>query len=222
MNKTTKIFLFSIPLLVMFGTGVFHRSTKEAVPPRGCFSENLSGIAEEKSLAIFEGAEIVAPRIAQFKPDSQVLSVVSPNERWIEVDLSEQWLRAWDGDQIFLETAISSGLPKTPTPTGEFQVWVKLRSAKMQGGQGRNYYYLPNVPFVMYFENERIPGWRGYGLYGTYWHNDFGRPRSHGCVNLPTAVAERLYYWATPSLPANKSSVFASPDNPGMRVIIHD
>jgi len=222
MNKTLKIFLFSIPLLVMFGTGVFYRSAKETMPTRGCFSENLSGIAEEESLAIFEGAEIVAPRIAQVKPNSQVLAAASPNERWIEVDLSDQWLRAWDGNQIFLETPISSGLPKTPTPTGEFRVWVKLRSAKMQGGQGRNYYYLPNVPFVMYLENEKIPGWRGYGLHGTYWHNDFGRPRSHGCVNLPTSIAERLYYWATPSLPANKSSVFASPDNPGIRVVIHD
>jgi len=131
-------------------------------------------------------------------------------------------LRAWEGGNIFLETKISSGLPGTPTPKGEFRVWVKLRATKMEGGQGRYYYYLPNVPYVMYFENENVPGWRGYGLHGTYWHSDFGTPRSHGCVNLPTPVAEQLYYWVTPDLPANKSSVFAGPENPGTRIVIHD
>lgn len=202
--------------------GVLFRSTKEASPVLGCVSENLSGIAQEDLSAVFEGKTIMAPRIASADTNTYVLAAASPTDRWIEVDLSEQKLRAWDGSSLFLETAVSTGLPGTPTPTGEFRVWVKLRASKMEGGEGRYYYYLPNVPFVMYFENQDIPGWRGYGLHGTYWHNDFGTPRSHGCVNLPTSIAEKLYYWVTPALSAGKSSVFASADNPGTRIIIHD
>ncbi|OGM33504.1 hypothetical protein A2803_04900 [Candidatus Woesebacteria bacterium RIFCSPHIGHO2_01_FULL_44_21] len=222
MSTRLKVFLLAVPLVVLFGTGVLFRSAKEASPVLGCVAENLSGIAQEDISAIFEGNSLIAPQIAYARTGTQVLAAASPNDRWIEVDLSEQKLRAWDGGSMFLETAVSSGLPGTPTPTGEFRVWVKLRASKMEGGEGRYYYYLPNVPYVMYFENENVPGWRGYGLHGTYWHNDFGTPRSHGCVNLPTSVAEKLYYWVAPALPSDKNTVFASAENPGTRIIIHD
>lgn len=222
MSTKLKIFLLSVPLFVLFGIGVLFRSAKEAAPVLGCSSESLSGIFQEEYGAIFEGVSLVAPAVALGGGNTQVLAAADPTDRWIEVDLSEQWLRAWDGGSIYLETPISSGLPGTPTPTGEFRVWVKLRASKMEGGRGRYYYYLPNVPYVMYFENEKVPGWRGYGIHGTYWHSDFGTPRSHGCVNVPTTVAEKLYFWATPVLPPERQSVFASPENPGIRVVIHD
>ncbi len=220
-----KVFLLSIPLLVLFSAGVLFRSTDRATAPKvnGCYSDNLSGIFTSDLAAVYEGNSVAVPSEAlAYTGNSQVLGEASPSDRWIEVDLSEQTLRAWDGSQLFLETKISSGLPGTPTPKGDFRVWVKLRATKMEGGQGRYYYYLPNVPYVMYFENESVPGWRGYGIHGTYWHNDFGTPHSHGCVNVPTSVAEQLYYWATPSLPSGKTSVFAGPDNPGIKVTIHD
>ncbi|MEK7182665.1 MAG: L,D-transpeptidase, partial [Patescibacteria group bacterium] len=139
----------------------------------------------------------------------------SADSRWIEVDLSEQKLRAWDGSELFLETLVSTGLPWSPTPTGEFRIWIKLRATKMEGGSGKYYYYLPNVPYVMYFN-------KGYGLHGTYWHNDFGKPHSHGCVNLPTPVAERLYYWVGPVLSDGKGSTRSSPENPGTKVVVHE
>ena len=150
------------------------------------------------------------------------MGIASPNERWIEVDLSEQKLRAWDGNALFLETPISSGLPWTPTPKGEFRIWIKLRFTKMEGGEGQYYYNLPNVPYVMFFENENVPGWKGYGLHGTYWHNSFGVQRSHGCVNLPTSVAEKLFYWTTPELGNNKWVVYATDKNPGTRIVVHE
>jgi lipoprotein-anchoring transpeptidase ErfK/SrfK len=92
----------------------------------------------------------------------------------------------------------------------------------MEGGSGNYYYYLPNVPYVMFFENAQVPGWKGYGLHGTYWHNDFGNQRSHGCVNLPTPIAERLYYWTTPTLPESRSVVYSNEGNPGTRIVIHE
>lgn len=105
--------------------------------------------------------------------------------RWIDVDLSEQRVTAYEGSTPVRSTLASTGLPRTPTPTGDFRIYVKYRSAPMSGPG----YYLPNVPYVMYF-------YRGYSIHGTYWHSNFGRPMSHGCVNLPTPEAEWFYNWA--------------------------
>lgn len=147
---------------------------------------------------------------------------VSSEEKWIEVDLSQQKLWAWEGGNLFLETLVSTGLPWFPTPQGEFRIWAKTRATRMEGGEGKYYYNLPNVPFVMFFENNKIPGYRGYGLHGTYWHNDFGRVHSHGCVNLPTPIAEKLYYWTTPVVPDGKFFVRSDANNIGTRIVIHE
>jgi lipoprotein-anchoring transpeptidase ErfK/SrfK len=191
-------------------------------------SKDLSGSFDySQKSAYFEGKNIEIPD-SVFKGEQQpadqekVLSLAVRSDRWVEVDLSEQHLWAWDGDKLFLETPVSTGLPWFPTPTGEFVIWVKLRATRMEGGTGKYYYDLPNVPYVMYFENDEIPAWRGYGLHGTYWHNDFGHVHSHGCVNLPTSAAKELYYFLYPNLPEGKSSVYASADNPGSRVVIHE
>lgn len=188
-----------------------------------CQSGDLLGeFGDSESIAFFEGEEVIIPRIAEGVAKIPVLGTANPSERWIEVDLSEQKLRAWDGNSLFLETSVSTGLPWWPTPTGEFRIWIKLRSAKMEGGSGKYYYYLPNVPFIMYFGNDEVPNWKGYGLHGTYWHNDFGTQRSHGCVNLPIPVAQKLYFWTTPILPEGKGVVFSSDANPGTRIVIHE
>jgi len=177
-----------------------------------------------EKMAIYNGEQIEIPGYVfekQLVASNRVLGV-SNQDKWIDIDLSEQKLKAWEEGNLFLETLISSGLPWTPTPQGEFIIWIKLRATKMEGGQGRYYYNLPNVPYVMFFENTKVPRWRGYSLHGTYWHNDFGNPRSHGCVNLPTPIAERLYYWTSPVIPQGKNMIYASADDPGTRIVIHD
>jgi lipoprotein-anchoring transpeptidase ErfK/SrfK len=110
----------------------------------------------------------------------------SNGERWIDVDLSEQLLTAFEGATPVRQVIVSTGLPGTPTVVGQFRIYVKYESTLMTGDD----YYLPNVPYTMYF-------YRGYGLHGTYWHNNFGRPMSHGCVNLPTPEAQWLYGFAS-------------------------
>ena len=75
-------------------------------------------------------------------------------------------------------------------------------------------YYLPDVPYTMYF-------YGGYGLHGTYWHNNFGQPMSHGCVNLETGNAQKLFEWAEPVVPPGQTQVTASADNPGTLVVVH-
>jgi lipoprotein-anchoring transpeptidase ErfK/SrfK len=105
--------------------------------------------------------------------------------RWIDVDLSEQLLTAYEGNTPVHSYLISSGLPATPTPVGQFRIWIKLRYDDMAGAD----YYIEDVPFVMYF-------YEGYGLHGVTWHGNFGHPMSHGCVNQPTDEAEWLFNFA--------------------------
>jgi len=105
--------------------------------------------------------------------------------RWIDVDLSEQRLTAYEASTPVRTMLVSTGLPQTPTPVGQFRIWIKLRYDDMAGED----YYIEDVPFVMYFHE-------GYGLHGVTWHGNFGHPMSHGCVNLPTEEAEWLYGWA--------------------------
>lgn len=105
--------------------------------------------------------------------------------RWIDVDLTEQSLTAYEGTVPVHTTLVSTGLPNTPTPVGQFRIWIKLRYDDMAGPG----YYIEDVPYVMYFHE-------GYGLHGVTWHGNFGHPMSHGCVNLPTSEAEWLFNWA--------------------------
>jgi lipoprotein-anchoring transpeptidase ErfK/SrfK len=106
--------------------------------------------------------------------------------RWVDVDLSEQRVTAYDGASPIRTFLVSTGTRAHPTVTGQFRVYVKLTSTPMAGPG----YYLPGVPFTMYF-------YRGYALHGTYWHSNFGTPMSHGCVNLRTPDSEWLFNFAS-------------------------
>ena len=106
--------------------------------------------------------------------------------RWIEVNLSEQRLYAWEGDAMVGSFLVSTGTWAYPTVTGTYSIWNKTRIQAMSGPG----YYLPDVPYVMYF-------YQDYGIHGTYWHNNFGTPMSHGCVNMTIPDAEWLYNWAS-------------------------
>lgn len=120
------------------------------------------------------------------------LGLTSPGKR-ILVDRSEQKLYAYEEEELFLESGISTGLDLTPTPRGTFTIYKKTPSRYMQGplpGISDQYYDLPGVPWNMYFTKE------GGAIHGAYWHTEFGKQWSHGCVNLPLDVARTLYNWA--------------------------
>jgi hypothetical protein len=114
-----------------------------------------------------------------------------PPERWIEVNLSAQYLTAWVGNTKVNGTYVSTGKPGFETPTGTFRILYRYWTQTMAGCIQGECYYVPDVPWVQYFTNY------GHALHGAYWHNDFGTTRSHGCVNLPLPFAEWLWYWAT-------------------------
>jgi LysM repeat protein len=110
----------------------------------------------------------------------------------IVVNLTQQKAYAYENGVLLREFVVSTGLPATPTVTGDFAIYVKYRSQWMSGPG----YSLPGVPWVMYF-------YKGYGLHGTYWHDNFGHPMSHGCVNMRTEDALWVYEWAPVGTPVH-------------------
>lgn len=131
---------------------------------------------------------------------------VPPEEKRIVVDLTTQTLRAYEGREVVLETTISSGIPNdgptpngipTKTPTGRFRIYIKTPSRHMGDGNlatSLTAYELPGVPWVSFFH------FTGVSFHGTYWHDNFGTPMSHGCVNMRTEEAKWLYRWSLPQV----------------------
>jgi lipoprotein-anchoring transpeptidase ErfK/SrfK len=137
--------------------------------------------------SIYTGQVLQIPGSASTAPPaSQPAPSGGHSGRWIDVDLSAQRLTAYEGNTAVRSTLVSTGRSVTPTPTGQYRIYVKYGSKDMAGPG----YYMPNVPHVMFF-------YRGYSIHGTYWHSNFGQQMSHGCVNLPTSEAQWLYGWAS-------------------------
>jgi hypothetical protein len=140
---------------------------------------------------------------------------VGPTDKWIDINLFEQTLAAYEGDRMVYATLVSSGLPYWSTNTGLFRIWSKVKLAKMSGRTGLpDYYYLEDVPWAMYFDGD-------IALHTAYWHDRFGFKHSHGCVNLPPADAKWLFDWTTPTV-GNSNWTTASAGNPGTWVWAHN
>lgn len=133
---------------------------------------------------VYAGQRLRVRAVSAASPLSLV-AAPADGKRWIEVNLTGQTLTAYQGDVAVMHTAISSGRSGTPTVTGRFAIGNKYRAQRMIGPG----YDLPNVPWVMYF-------YGGYAIHGAYWHNSFGRPMSHGCVNMRVNESQMLYDWA--------------------------
>lgn len=127
-----------------------------------------------------------------------LLSPGIPEEaKRIYVDLASQSVTAFEGEKPVLVARCSSGAKGTGTPLGEFRTYHKGPSVHMtnQGDGTENTYHLPGVPWVSFFTGT------GVAFHGTYWHNDYGRPSSRGCVNLTPDVAKFIYRWTRPEVP---------------------
>lgn len=116
-------------------------------------------------------------------------------EKLITVDTGAQLLRAWEEGKIIHETKVSTGMSLTPTVKGSFKIYNKIPLHDMRGPSPykniypSGKYHIKNVPNSMYF-------YQGYAIHGAYWHNNFGRVASHGCVNVPLTSAEWLFNFA--------------------------
>ena len=146
--------------------------------------------------AQFHGNKISTP----LYPENNVLSSKSSDnkEKRIEIDLTNQKLYAFEDNKKVYSFLVSTGKWGL-TPTGEFHIWTKLEYTLMTGGSKalNTYYYLPNVPYTMYFYSNSVSKFKGFGIHGAYWHNNFGHPMSHGCINMKIEDAKELFNWAT-------------------------
>jgi len=220
--KTEMNFKFIVPISILILVSAIYIPKVFSHTQKPIEETLLTGKYElTQKQALFHGQKIPIPSPKESKIVAGVLGK-SDNEKRIEIDLTNQKLYAYEGGEKIFDFLISSGKWGW-TPTGEFTIWTKLRYTLMTGGSQAlgTYYYLPNVPFVMFFYNEDVPKMKGFSLHGTYWHDNFGHPMSHGCVNMKTEEVEQLFYWAKPELPKGQWSVYANSDNPGTRIVIY-
>ena len=131
------------------------------------------------------GDQAVADQPAEPGPVVFRNDAPADGKKWIEVDISDQALRAWQGDVVVFETIVSTGKPGWRTLPGKFAVYRKYEETRMTGAD----YDTPDVPWTMYYSG-------GFAIHGAYWHENFGTPVSHGCVNLRVPEAKALFEWA--------------------------
>ncbi len=141
---------------------------------------------------------------------------VPASDKHIYVDLSTQSVTAFEGDKSVFTARCSSGGKGTRTPLGDFATFHKGPTIHMtnDGAAGAGHGYdLPGVPWVSFFTGT------GDSFHGTYWHNDYGQPRSHGCVNLLPADAKFIYRWTTPEVPVETQYLYKPGEGTSVQIV---
>ena len=157
--------------------------------------------------------DLARPHLAPPPPE-----VTRPGERWIDVELASQTLVAYEGTQPVFATLVSTGRgpagSDSATPPGVHRIWVKILASDMDNVERDDldaHYSLEDVPYVQFFD-------KAVALHGTYWHRDFGRVKSHGCVNLAPLDSRWLFDFTGPHLPAGWAAAFPEATDPGTAV----
>ncbi|MCI0570852.1 MAG: L,D-transpeptidase family protein [Myxococcaceae bacterium] len=169
------------------------------------------GLSMDSAWARVEGGGWVARselRVARTTPPPMDTPV---GARWLDVDLDEQVLVAYEGDTPVYATLVSSGAPEHETPEGIFRIWLKFSETDMTGRMGNDAYHVSTVPWTMFFQDD-------FALHTAYWHDRFGEPSSHGCINLAPQDARALYQWSEPEVPVGWSMAYHAPTHTGSLV----
>jgi hypothetical protein len=165
----------------------FYRSMEQAngINLDTLYEVQLGHVGRERADAVGVSTSGAAPLLG--------VQLWSPKlwQRRIEVDLTSQWLTAYEGELVVYRAPVATGRDGFNTPTGSYAIYDQLRAQTMTGDMGGESWYVPNVPWVQY-----VVG--GVALHGTYWHDRFGTGArmSHGCINLGMDDARWLYEWA--------------------------
>jgi len=131
-------------------------------------------------------------------------------ERWVDVDLDREVVVAYEGTLPVYATLVSSGVKDHPTEPGVYRIWRKVAETDMRGLTGESPYSVATVPWTEFFAPEK-----GLALHTAYWHDRFGKPVSHGCVNLAPIDARWLYFWTDPWVPPGWTMAAGVVDAPG-------
>lgn len=176
-----KIFLF---LLFFVTATVFPQ-------PTFAVEENTIDAAALLTDSDGDGYSDILELMSGYDPQS---SSIIPLLKTIKVSLKEQRLRYYTGKYLVKEIKISSGVASKPSPKGTFKIDKKMPS-HLYAGEG---YFYPNTKWNMRFKFNKAGS---YYIHGAYWHNDFGKPKSHGCINVAYKDVETLYNWAPVGTP---------------------
>jgi hypothetical protein len=153
----------------------------------------------------FVPAEALRP--IPFAELTPIAPAVSPEDKRIEVDLGRQWIQCFERQALVFTARVSTGSLLESgdywTPPGKFTTFRKRGTRHMAAGNLATGYDLPGVPWVSYITQE------GISFHGTYWHNDYGTPRSHGCINMTPQSAKWLYRWTHPLVPTNLDELWS-------------
>jgi hypothetical protein len=198
------------------------RATREKLARRSWIPvRSRRQIAGETYVVFGEGGLVRESEVLVVEPKAPPAGV-GEGERWIDVDLTRQTLVAYEWKTPRYVTLVSTGRTKTPspeldytTPKGLHRIRGKHLTSTMDSDEpGEPPYSLEDVPYVMYFRG-------AYAFHSAFWHDRFGRPRSHGCINLAPRDAKWLYGWAGPDLPKTWHGGSATDENPGTWVWVH-
>ena len=196
-------------------------ATNEAVPALNRY-QLVTIFAEERlgdTLWYLVGADqwVAQENVSRVDVDAPPEGIPA-GAKWIEVDLFEQTIAAYEGGRLVYATLISSGRQGTATPPGLYQLWSKVREGKMSSPDAEDgdplYYFIEDVPWTMYFHE-------GYSIHAAFWHDAFGFRRSHGCVNLAPRDAEWFFHWADPAIPEDVKFVYIGNSTPTTWVWVH-
>lgn len=165
-------------------------------------SRDSFGTVWYKTQDDLENVSYLVNGTAMRRVSPEELAPISPGvaDKRIEINLAAQRLTAYEGNRIVFMTRVSTGYGGTATPTGEYRVERKAPYSHMSATEfGGNGYDLPGVPWCSYIF------WNGISIHGTYWHNNYGTPMSHGCINLLPQAAKWIYRWTDPVVPYDKN-----------------
>jgi lipoprotein-anchoring transpeptidase ErfK/SrfK len=141
---------------------------------------------------------------------------VPPEDKYIEVRLDEQTVVAYEGERLVFRARTSTGKGEFDTPTGWFKTFHKRPTAHMVGGESDAALYdLTGVPWNCYITENAV------ALHGTFWHNDYGTPHSHGCINLSPQDAKWLYRWTLPVVPLDQRYIYEPGSGSDVQVVEH-
>jgi lipoprotein-anchoring transpeptidase ErfK/SrfK len=168
--------------------------------------------AENAWVKLPDGSFVPDEHLSRIRP-VPVPEDIKPGEKWIAVDLKEQLLHAYEGDRLVRVIPCSTGMEDNTEP-GNYRIQWKRR---MQTLRPEDRLRVEDVQWVMYYYPPK-----GIAIHATYWHGDFGKPVSHGCVNLPVRDARWAFEWSAPLVLAEDSERFPLPRGSGTRVVVFD
>jgi lipoprotein-anchoring transpeptidase ErfK/SrfK len=167
----------------------------------------------QDGIAYSPGPYVLATSLRYLSPAALTPISSDRTDKKIVVDLARQEMTCFEGETPVLSARTATGFGVHRTPRGEYEVVRKSHTSYMIGGVGSDHYDLPGVSFPTYFTRTAI------AVHGTYWHNDYGRPRSHGCVNVLTDAAQFAFRWTSPAVPYDQHEILVKRGE-GTKVVV--